>query len=315
MHYWSNLGVVVHIFDGSKSPIDNIDKSLGNNIHYHHAPVGLLARLKLSLNFIKTDYCALCGDDEFYLPSCIDLIIKTLDTNLHLIACSGRAAGFSYKSNKLLLKNVYPEQHEYAVCQEDYYQRMLFHMRNYTPSTIYSVVKKEEWTNAMSVAVEKDYPVFAMFELQFEMMIALQGKSFVLDNLYWLRNFDIEGIRDTDISLSKNNNFASWWINSNVDDKLNNLLSDMVFSINKWNNTNDNLYMELKEAFNAYYYFDRDFYSQKKAVSRILKKFIGFNKWLPIDSYIDKNFRIVNESTIKDLINIEELLNKFNSSH
>jgi glycosyltransferase domain-containing protein len=314
INYWSQLGATVHIFDGSVNPIKNIENlKINKNIFYHHNPISYIERMQLAIKYVNTEYCALCGDDEFYLESGINAVIQKLDQNLELIACAGRPVGFSYLSKKLKLKNVYIEQKRYSVSHEDYTERMIFHMRNYTPSTIYSIIRKNNWINAMQVATTKDYPVHAMFELQFEMMIALQGRSMVINNLYWLRNFDIKGIRNTpDLFLSSENNFKSWWIEKNNIKEKEILIDTMIKSIHHFDQkSNKELKKIIYKSFDAYYEFDVEFFGIKKKINRGIIKIFGLNRWIIYEKYVEKNFTKEFKILINNLKKIEELLNNY----
>ena len=313
IRYWAEIGVTVHILDGSKNAIDNIDNIIkGECIFYHHIPISFLERLKFSIDLINTKYCALCGDDEFYLKSSINTAIENLENNNELVACAGRAAGMSFSSKKLFLKNTYPEQKNYSVNQDNSCERMLYHMRNYSPSTIYSIVRKDAWINAMRVSTIKDYPIAALFEIQFEMILALHGKSIVTNNLHWLRNFDTELIRDTDLCMSSINNFARWWSDPINKSKIDIIINDMIYliDIRKVNKT-VNLHETIKKSFDNYYKFDREIYSFKMYIYRVAKKILGFNEFIEYTEYINKYYSVENNVTLMELNKIELLLNKF----
>ena len=89
MFYWSGRSVTVHVLDGSPTPISLPELSgLAQNIHYHHLPVSIFDRLRIATELISTDYCALMGDDEFFIPSALESCIAELDLYSDLVSCT-----------------------------------------------------------------------------------------------------------------------------------------------------------------------------------------------------------------------------------
>ena len=84
------------------------------------------------------------------------------------------------------------------------------------------------WKTAFRVIAEKEFPVFALPELQFEMLIAYQGKTRVIPELHWLRSFDAPPVRDTDVSLVETNGFDTWWRNDEKTAERNEFLEIMA---------------------------------------------------------------------------------------
>lgn len=216
MSYWGRLGVVLHVMDGTDEPISPpVVNCLNSNIHYHHEPVGIYERIQRSLNYIDTPYCALVCDDEFYLPSGLRAAVDLLEHDPSYIACSGRAIEFWEEGGRICGQFGYPKQWRYELSHDTSERRMLYHMANYTPSLTYAVVRSPKWKQAMNIVVKKEFPVFALGEIQFELAIAALGKSKVLDDVYWMRSLENLGIRGTDVSLDADNNFEDWWDDCN----------------------------------------------------------------------------------------------------
>ena len=55
--------------------------------------------------------------------------------------------------------------------QESPAERMLFHFSDYTPSTIYSVVRTEVWKQAWEATARKEFSMLGQIELQFEQSV------------------------------------------------------------------------------------------------------------------------------------------------
>src|SRR5574337_94950 len=72
MRYWSGSTVTVHVLDGSERPIPAEEMvGLAATINYHHLPISWLNRLGKVANLVQTEYAALLGDDEFFLPNAL----------------------------------------------------------------------------------------------------------------------------------------------------------------------------------------------------------------------------------------------------
>ncbi len=217
MTYWSGRGTVIHVLDGSESPISADDlKVLGGNIHYHHLPVGVVDRLKIALSLVNTEYVALLSDDEFFIPNALSECIRVMESEHDMVSCGGRCMMFWRAPCGIMGAPAYTTQQDYAVLMSDPVERMVYHMSPYTPSTIYSVVRADVWKKAMGILVQKEFPVYAIGELQFELAICYQGMSRVLPHLMWLRSDENPQLTGTSISLDPANPIWNWWFNSNT---------------------------------------------------------------------------------------------------
>jgi glycosyltransferase domain-containing protein len=213
MRYWSGQGVTVHVMDGSPLPISpgNLD-GFAENIHYHHVPVSVLERLEMSLEMVATEYVAIGGDDEFYIPSGLGACISELDAQPDLVSCMGRCLGFEYTAKGVTGGVEYLRMEDYSILQSDPIDRMVAHMNPYTCSTIYSVIRSPVWQRSFLTFLKKEFPVYAIAELQIELAISYQGKSRVLPVLMWMRSGELPPTRREEPSLIPENTFENWWL-------------------------------------------------------------------------------------------------------
>lgn len=218
----------MHVLDGSACPIDlDVLSDIGANVHYHHLPIGFVERLGCSQKLIATDYAALLSDDEFFLPDALNKCINVLDTEPDMVSCGGRCLQFSLNGTALMGWPVYTSQDGYFVASNDACERMVYHMNPYTPSTIYSVVKCEVWKKAVEILGHKEFPVYAIGELQFELAVSFLGKSKVLQNLMWMRSDENAQLAGTSISLDPNKRIWHWWRDSHTLNQRNEFLDIM----------------------------------------------------------------------------------------
>jgi glycosyltransferase domain-containing protein len=258
MSYWSNREAKIIIIDGSiKSIPQKTIKNFGLNIQYIHYPAPMIQRIDKSRSLIKTEYVALLGDDEFFLTDGLLASIKELDRDPSLVACMGRALGFiNYKKNLIKGFFVYTSFKNYCVSADKSSDRMKDHMKNYAPSTIYSVVRAREWKAAFEASSLHEFPVYGAVEIQFELAMSYFGKSKIIPVLHWLRSFEQEPIRENltnDVSLDTRNKFYDWWLSSENYSNREKFIQITSRVLAKYNNRKVNqVAQEVKRALDIY---------------------------------------------------------------
>ncbi len=334
--YWSNRDVDVLIVDGSSSALNELHlNDLPSNISYHYLPIGLLKRLEIASNLIKTQYCILLGDDEFFIPSALNSAIKTLDKDNKLVACCGQSIGFwpgkiaSWlpKSPILLSHIIYPERKGYSISQNNPQKRMVMHMENYSPTSIYSVVRTSDWKKVMSILTKKEFCAYGIFELQFELAISYLGKTKVLDELFWLRSAENENIQGTDLSLQIENSFEKWWVDPKKSIEHREVLQIIGDGLSDNTNTVNDIMKYVKISFDSYLKFSKA--RQLSNLSSLRNKFffsfpVKFQMFLKniflyrgIGKPLEENIREMKRSgtkvDINELMKIEKLVLEFHS--
>lgn len=215
MHYWDRVGPSVLVVDGSLRPVDpSALRGLSSRIQYLHRPVGFYARISEAITLVKSKYVMFACDDEFYIPSALLQCINEMDANSHLVACCGRAIRFSVKDHSVFGSRIYSRLGKYSLCHDDPSSRVLYHMENYVPSLFYAVSRTEPWLVSWRHIIAREFPVYAISEIQLELCMSFAGKSKVIDRLMWLRSYgEADAIRGTDISLRPAHTVPLWWSN------------------------------------------------------------------------------------------------------
>lgn len=216
IRYWSGRGARLLVLDGSPDPLSaDALQGLSDTVEYIHGHTSLVDRFRIALTLVNTPYTALLGDDEFFLPSALVASIEALEAEPDLVACMGQAIGFGISNPPEVNGfSVYPKHAGYEITSNSPGTRMHAHMGDYACSTIYSVVRTESWKRAFAIFVAKEFPVYAIGELQFELAISYFGKSRVIPVLHWLRSFEtesVEGTEEDNPSLDRKNIFHEWW--------------------------------------------------------------------------------------------------------
>lgn len=201
MKFWSERGAIIYVLDGSSLAIDKERlKEIGPNVRYCHMPFSIHERLLAATNFISTPYCIMLSDDEFYIPSALEACIKELELDSDLVACNGQCVRFSMTGMQITAQIEYPRLKTHSISQELPVERIMAHMDNYVPSTIYSVVRTDVWTKAIKAATQMMVALYSFEELAFELVVSYSGKTKVINELSWLRSSEVAPVRTTDTS-------------------------------------------------------------------------------------------------------------------
>jgi glycosyltransferase domain-containing protein len=252
--FWKDYDVYLIILDGSDEPLpDEILNNLSKNINYNHLPISFHERMLKSIDLIKTKYSLLMCDDEFYLPTALIYLVNQLELDNELVACTGRTVAFKNNENQISTWKEYNEMANYSITQESPEERMLFHMKNYT-SILYSIVKTPIWKDAMVlVSKTKDFSLFAIEEVVFEMSVSFWGKSKVFPILYWFRSKENDGV-----SWNYRLPFHRWFKSKDKIKEVNKFNDILLNALSNSNLKDDNLMIYIKEASEAFSLFSKN---------------------------------------------------------
>ena len=333
MKYWSNKGVCVRVVDGSKCPIEEgLLKSFGNNIIYKHDPRSSNERIASIIPEIDTKYTALMGDDEFYISSALSSCIEELENDILLTSCFGRCIWFNASGDALKVYDAYQGMRNYSVQHNSPDDRVLYHMKNYQPSMIYSVMRTDVWKKSISCMDNEQYQVFALEELQFEIASSYLGKSKVLPVLLWMRSGENTGV-DNKGEVVK---IHSWWKDSFNNELREKMLNNLTISIVTNHNKANKIHVKalIVKAFELFisrekvrlpiksmiiFQIARLLSMLPKAIKNVIKKqsheaYYNLQNFKKIDS-IAKKFEIEGVYVdLKELKNIENLIINFHDS-
>ena len=211
------MGLSVIYLDGSDYPLEETDVAeLSSNISYKYAPIGLMERLAMAPELVRTPYVILLPDDEFLLPSALENIISILDKNSGLVACAGAALGFDVRASKPFVRGVpvYENLIGYQAIHDRGHDRLMHAANNFRPGLIYSVTRRDVWIDCIQLVVIRDFHALSMMEMQWNMLLHFAGKVYVSDELVWLRSFEGHYVRNTNPNLDERNDLVKWWRSS-----------------------------------------------------------------------------------------------------
>jgi glycosyltransferase domain-containing protein len=304
MSYWQGTPVSVCVLDGSQKPIRReLLSQFSENISYFHLPISYVARIEYVQSKLKTRYTVLMGDDEFYLPSGLATAIAELETATDLISCMGRALGFEMFENEVVGYPVYDRLNGYFLDLDDDAERMKFHMENYVPSTIYSVMRTEAWKVAWEPIFRKEFPAWGQIEVCFELAASFLGKSRVVPELVWLRSGEVSTVRSTDISLH-GCRFSDWWEDRDRAESHNELLHNLALSLRSEHP--GAIKADLIDAINLFVVFDRKENSYRSFEYAKLKLLLLLRDYIPeaLKRFLKKHLITRKNSLISEVANL-----------
>ena len=215
LEYWSNTNVNLIVVDGGKFKLEH--KSINSkNINYIHEPKSFYERFLICLNFVQTEYVIMGCDDEFYLPSALSACIDVLEKDNSYSSCGGCALGFFKKQGKFLGKKVYSKLFKFSLSESSSIKRLQTHFSKYVIAHYWSVMRTDNWKIICKNVFEKEYGFYAAHEIQVEFLSVISGKSKIIPELMWMRNFENSQIQNTNPAFEPNYIMDDWWIDNSM---------------------------------------------------------------------------------------------------
>ena len=216
--YWNNYNFPLIIVDGSSETQKKwMDENSNGNIQYFHEKTSFPDRLNFAAKLVKTKYCILLPDDEFYCVSVLKRCTNFLESNNEYVAVNGCAIGFFYTFNKLMGEKKYPEWVKRIRVETDPSKRIISHMKDYANSLGVSVIKSDMFKQCAELYANNEFPIFAQWELQMNLILSFAGKSKTLDELMYFRSMEEDSpsiahvIKNHIPSLNLKNKIDRFW--------------------------------------------------------------------------------------------------------
>jgi len=216
--YWNNYNFPLIIVDGSSETQKKwMDENSNENIQYFYKKTSFPDRLNFAAKLVKTKYCILIPDDEFYCVSVLKRCINFLESNNEYVAINGCAIGFFYTFNKLMGEKKYPEWVKRIRAETDPKERITSHMKDYVNSLGVSVIKSNMFRKCAGLYANNEFPIFAQWELQMNLILSFAGKSKTVDELMYFRSMEEDSpsiahvIKNHIPSLNLKNKIDRFW--------------------------------------------------------------------------------------------------------
>ena len=257
------------ILDRSNFSIANFCKeNLNKYSKYLYYPnKTYLERMIIAKKFIKTKYITIQNDDDYYLPNYIEKSINFLDNNRNYSCVGGYI--FSFRN---FLNNIYLERIQFKmnnVTNLKYQDRVKKVLRTDYANIYHGVMRSSVFKDHADLLKKnlryyKDH-LFWVFHEEMTILIALNGKVKILNQIFCIRNADFPRRIWPEIS---HQNFQGKLLKKFVEGYLNYWLKNIL--IKKKINNNKNFNFMKKEFLN---YLSKEDKRKKKRYKTIKHNF------------------------------------------
>jgi glycosyltransferase domain-containing protein len=209
--YWRETDANIVILDGAKEPIVIPEDLLCPNVRYVHTGTRFNDRLATAGDYVRSPYCALLTDDEFFLPSGLLAAIRRLDEDRSIIGCVGRNLFFFVDQGRFLVSDAYREWLPFppdAVNLEDRLDVDL--PPNKTHKAQFAVMRAEPWVEMFSRSYSKFFSSGYTYERLLNLSRTVQGRTEILEELLWMRSMENPPISSVNVPRRGTGDFVTW---------------------------------------------------------------------------------------------------------
>ena len=228
LRYWNQSDAKVIIVDGSISKLSQEDLDFFSNpIQYYHLPnLDYYSRLRIAISNAETKYVIMHPDDDVNYKTVVLKCLIELGNNKELYACDGVYSWFSYFKGELysLFENSVTKTQ--IPLSDDPVQRL--------EASFHGVFLYGVWKTEMLKICFKRWPHKvsspAVFCMVFQWCLAYLGKWKTLNELMWMRSYEVEPASDRD-GIKRSFYFHEWYHGKTYKDEVNETIDGMVKSI------------------------------------------------------------------------------------
>jgi glycosyltransferase domain-containing protein len=211
--YWSGSGVTLLLVDGSHcSTSFEIESEFRNEVLYIHRPESIWNRLQLASELVKTRYCVLLPDDEFFIKSAVNEFIELMETEPEIDSVVGSAIRFSFRDPILHASEVYSAFRNITGSKKYGLPgiEQFWNDENYVVHfPIYSVMRSRAFKKMTTVAFSRNFGNAYAHEVLFNVVFPFYFYSVVVPTLCWLRSD--ENLPLSSESFNRSVRFSSWF--------------------------------------------------------------------------------------------------------
>jgi glycosyltransferase domain-containing protein len=260
LEYWKDIPVSIIVIDGSFLSLKKeVLNNRYTNLNYIHSSTSFAERIGIAAKISKKDYTIFLGDDEFYSISALEKCLYFLEQNPDYVSCMGQCLAFKVKENKILGWPIYEEFFEHKNDSDSNFDRIYYHMSNYTCASIYSVIRTNVWDTVFSLIPKSNCDVFAIEEYQIELGINFIGKTKVLDELLWFRSFEL----NSHAHNKKLKFFTEWWSSNYIIKEKNLFINNISHALSTYTKINEiEVINGVKRALDLFYKWNIQFAPQ-----------------------------------------------------
>jgi len=203
----------VVILDGSPEPLLVPAGVEFDNIIYVHTATSFVERLASVGRYVKTPYCAMLSDDEFFTFSGLRSAISRLESDTSVLGCVGRCLYFFVDQGRFLLKDAYREWRPFSDTAVTPEQRLDEDLPpNKTHMAHYSIMRSPEWVRILENAYRQPFSSAYVYERLVNLQRATLGRTVILEDLLWFRSMENRNIAT---AVSNSPGFLAWALDPN----------------------------------------------------------------------------------------------------
>ena len=195
IEYWRDTPITVHILDGSEKPWFSIGVCSGTNtISYHHLPQNIgesskdnySRRIALATELVKTNYSALCSDDDFFtMPGLVSAIQALKNDKSDVVI--GRCAQYLFREENFEWKRInWDWRSDELSLSSDIWDRFASNSKG---STYYGIYKTPDWKKIRLSSVECKFSHVGAIENISNLLTRRALRVLVLDSYLWVTNY------------------------------------------------------------------------------------------------------------------------------
>lgn len=209
--YWGETDAQIVILDGAASPIEIPSDLQRPNVRYVQTGTRFNVRLATAGKLVKTDYCAMLTDDEFFLPSGLTAAINRLENDPSIIGCVGRSLYFFVDQGRFLLKDAYREWKPFSSDANSLAARLDEDLPpNKTHKAQFAVIRSAAWVQMFEQSYQTFFSSGYTYERLLNLSRTIQGRTELLEDLLWMRSMENPPISSANVPRTGKSAFLPW---------------------------------------------------------------------------------------------------------
>ena len=209
--YWAALDIRLLVVHNTDKPIEMYYEK--QKVEYVVVEDSYAVRCKIASEHIQTPFSIICSDDEFFLPSSLESMLKEFQKDKSLVSVGAQSMAISKYGPRISAKFIYRNLLDYrnlsslpsSRIQKHFYQdNMSFN------GAMYRVLRTKSMIQLLSLfyscqSISTPY----IFEVTGEIVVTLLGPSKYINEIFWLRNWIEPPINKK--NWNRRIYFHNWW--------------------------------------------------------------------------------------------------------
>ena len=276
--YWTELGANLLILDGSPQAHPNRPQwEAFPNVVYVHSTTTYRDRHLMAADLVASKYAILLHDDEFLLNPGISKCVEKLDSDSTIDCVAGRAINFFYQDGNVYGQRIYqgfsniePDSDPGLERMEEFWNDQDGYVRHYT---LFSMMRRDVFSKLLKQTFATEHTNPYAYEIRLHLVTPLQHRSFLLNELVWLRSGENDPVSIG--GFDRSIRFSTWYLDEAHSKEVQQMIDDLAALVSKEGSQDvAKLRNEIAKLLDRYSIADRNRYvGTKKEVSpSILRK-------------------------------------------